>query len=295
MAILQLPTALFGQVGINPVTKKLVVSNTLVQATTAGFLNAGNLQGYTVSENDQIELVYNANNLLEGDKTVCAVSITNGIITLVPDANEGNVVLPVTADHIAVFADSDGVIKDPQPGDQEVATLTVDALSILGSAPDRAILSMRATANSGSFYFQPASTPSSYAILNPSVAIPTIITLTDPGTGFGYGAMVPWNGSVAPLTTGNLIKAGGTTGQLVDAGCALKAQTTATYAGGGTSNAFTATGLTTSSIVTAVILTSANSVSITKAVPTANTLTITFSADPGAGTTVSWIAVTPAV
>lgn len=70
----------------------------------------------------------------------------------------------------------------------------------------------------------------------------------------------------------------------------LTSGTTAAYAGGGTSNAFTATGLTTSSIVTAVILTSTNSVSITKAVPTANTLTVTFSADPGADTTVSWIA-----
>lgn len=65
---------------------------------------------------------------------------------------------------------------------------------------------------------------------------------------------------------------------------------TDTYAGGGTSHSFTVTGMAAGKVVVANILTSTNSVSITKVVPTTNTLTITFSADPGAGTTVNWIA-----
>lgn len=71
----------------------------------------------------------------------------------------------------------------------------------------------------------------------------------------------------------------------------LKKGTTAAYAGGGTSNAYTATGLVATDVVVATILASTNSVSITKAVPSANTLTVTFSADPGADTTVQWHAV----
>lgn len=71
----------------------------------------------------------------------------------------------------------------------------------------------------------------------------------------------------------------------------VKRATTAAYGGGGTSNAFVATGLAATDIVVANILASTNSVSITKAVPTADTLTITFSADPGAATTVNWIAI----
>lgn len=74
----------------------------------------------------------------------------------------------------------------------------------------------------------------------------------------------------------------------------VKRGTTAAYAGGGTSNAFTATGLAATDIVVATILASTNSVSITKAVPTTNTLTITFSADPGANTTVQWHAIATA-
>lgn len=73
------------------------------------------------------------------------------------------------------------------------------------------------------------------------------------------------------------------------------AATTAAYGGGGTSNAFVATGLLATDIVSAVIRTSTNSVSIVKAVPTADTLTVTFSADPGAGTTVDYIAARAAV
>jgi hypothetical protein len=69
--------------------------------------------------------------------------------------------------------------------------------------------------------------------------------------------------------------------------------TTAAYAGGGTSHAFTVAGLTSSSIVTANILTSANAVAIAKPVPTTDTLTVTFTADPGAGTTVNYIAIIP--
>lgn len=65
--------------------------------------------------------------------------------------------------------------------------------------------------------------------------------------------------------------------------------TTGTYAGGGTSNAFTVTGLVAASTGAAVIRTSTNAVAIAKAVPSTNTLTITFSADPGAGTTVDYI------
>ena len=71
----------------------------------------------------------------------------------------------------------------------------------------------------------------------------------------------------------------------------IRAATTAAYGGGGTSNAFVATGMVATDIVTAVILASTNAVSIVKAVPGAATLTVDFSADPGAATTVSWIAI----
>ena len=69
------------------------------------------------------------------------------------------------------------------------------------------------------------------------------------------------------------------------------AGTTGAFAGGGTSNGFTVTGAAATDVATAVIRASTNAVSITKAVLTANTLTVHFSADPGAGTTVDYVIV----
>ena len=66
------------------------------------------------------------------------------------------------------------------------------------------------------------------------------------------------------------------------------AGTSAPYAGGGTSTAITVTGAQATDVATAVIRASTNSVSINKAVLTADTLTITFSADPGAATTIDY-------
>jgi hypothetical protein len=69
------------------------------------------------------------------------------------------------------------------------------------------------------------------------------------------------------------------------------AGTTGAYGGGGTSNAFTVTGAASTDVATAVIRASTNAVSITKAVLTTNTLTVHFSADPGAATTVDYVIV----
>lgn len=68
----------------------------------------------------------------------------------------------------------------------------------------------------------------------------------------------------------------------------IKFAGTAAYGGGGTSTAITVTGAAATDIATAVIRASTNAVSIVKATLSTNTLTIEFSADPGAGTTVDY-------
>ncbi len=75
----------------------------------------------------------------------------------------------------------------------------------------------------------------------------------------------------------------------------LQSGVTPVWGGGGTSHAFAVSGITASSIVTADILASTNSVSINSVVPSTNTLTITFSADPGAATSVQYIATASAL
>jgi len=99
----------------------------------------------------------------------------------------------------------------------------------------------------------------------------------------------------AAMVVGNAVKAADTAGTLADAGYNLKSATTASWGGGSTSHTFTAAGLTSASIVTAVIVTSANAVGIAKLVPGTDQIAVTFTADPGAGTTVNWIATSAVV
>lgn len=152
---------------------------------------------------------------------------------------------------------------------------------------------INAPGNAGSFTIQAiASTGDFDTILaNSNMGQNTTVVIPDPGNANGQLLIAP---GLTPFTNGHLVVASGTHGVVVDAGYAIISATTAAYGGGATTNTFTATGLTAASIVTASNLTSTNSVSITKAVPGTNTLAITWSADPGAGTTVNWIATTAA-
>lgn len=68
----------------------------------------------------------------------------------------------------------------------------------------------------------------------------------------------------------------------------IKLAGTGSYAGGAASNAFSVPGLLATDIVTVTNRATSNAVSIQKAVPSADTLTVTWSGDPGAATTVDY-------
>jgi hypothetical protein len=87
----------------------------------------------------------------------------------------------------------------------------------------------------------------------------------------------------------NLATFADTTGTAKDAGARIISGTTETFGGSSTSHVFTVTGLTVAAKGTAVVRTSTNSAAVTKALPGTNTLTITFSVDPGPNTTVDYI------
>lgn len=92
----------------------------------------------------------------------------------------------------------------------------------------------------------------------------------------------------AATVVNNLAFFADTAGTIKDLGARPLTGTTGAYGGGGTSNAFAVIGLSAACVGAAVIRTSTNAVSICKALPGTDSLTITFSADPGAGTTVDY-------
>lgn len=285
MSVLQVTPPPAGLVGVYPPVYYIATDDDLDTITTAGYLasNSQNMYG-CVFANPSYCIVSNTTD----DITPLVLTIANsGVITLTAPVSPGNVDLPVIANHIAVYTNTDGQIGDDAAtainGGNIQAGLSGTA-GTLASFPATALkgsLALAAVANAGNTVT---------TISNVAMGQASVISIPDPAGSTANFALAP-----AALVTGNAVKASGTAGLLVDAGYNIKSAVTASYAGGGTSNAFTATGLTASSIVTAVIATSTNAVAIAKAVPSTNTLTVTFTADPGASTTVYWIATSAAV
>jgi hypothetical protein len=259
MSILQATSSITGLAGVIPNLVFINTNDSVATVTTTGYLSKAVHENLLTVSNGDMALVNTTSGVV-----FLAVAITgtapNLVYSLVTPSSSGG-----------SFA------GNVQAGSSGVAG---DFISYPASA-SKGNLVVAATANSGN---------TAVTVTNASQAGVRTFTIPDPSATTANFVLAP-----SALVSGNVVKASGTVGAIVDAGFTLHANTTAAYAGGGTSNAYVATGIGSTSIVTASILASTNAVSITKVVPSANTLTVSFSADPGASTTVSWIAVTPAV
>ncbi len=272
MTILYYKATTTGMVGVTPQFSYIHCDNTLSEVTTAGFLNPNTVDAFYP---DNMFLIRYAT-----DINLFQASVSNGVVTF--STATADVALPTLENYIAVWSNTKGGLKVPDAavrvGESIMASLS-DAASgnFIGFSPttDKGSLSLKAADNTGN---------TDTAITNAEMGQASVITIPDPGA-----ATANFNISAAALVNNNLVKASGTAGKTADAGYRLIANTTAAYAGGGTSNAYAATGLTVNSKGSAVIRASTNAVSICKALPGTDTLTITFSADPGADTTVDYI------
>lgn len=113
MGILQYPQTLPSQVGVIGATKFMVTTDNLATTTAAGYLNNIDLAVYPISPSDVISCLYSFNQQTGlGTLGVFTVTISNGIITMVNWANQGNVLLPVVNGNFPVFNGTTGQIKD---------------------------------------------------------------------------------------------------------------------------------------------------------------------------------------
>ena len=287
MPVLSATTEFPGWVSVYPRPVSIKTNDSQATVLGAGYLNSYVQSVGQVFTNEQMALVETTENSgVSYNLGWYQISISGANTSLVA-APGGSVQLPVAANHIATFVNTAGEI-----GDQAVTAIQKGSLQAGLSGTAGTLISYPSTASKGSLVVAAVNNTGNTVttISNAAMGQASVISIPDPGAATANFAIAP-----SALVSGNVVKASGTAGLLVDAGYFIKAGVTGTYAGGGTSNAFTATGLTSSSIVTAVIATSTNAVSICKAVPSTNTLTVTFSADPGAGTTVYWIATSAAV
>lgn len=288
MGILSTTFETAGQVGAHPRRVKIVTTDNLATVTTAGYLNNQSLVPNQFYPTDIVDMTYSFNESSGvGTYDTFTLSISNGQITLSAFVSPSDVDLPVKDNHMAVFDGTSGKIKDD-------AATAINGGNIQAGLSGTAgkVTSFPATAAKGSLSLEAVDNTGDTAttISNAPMGQTTKVNIPDPGGVTANFALAP-----AALVDGQLVKASGTAGLLQDVGAALLASDTAAYGGGGTSNAYTATGLTATSIVTATIVSQTNAASIVSAVPSTDTLTVTFSADPGANTVVSYIALSKAV
>ncbi len=139
MAILDLPQILPAQVGTHPIIKRMVVSDNLATLIEPGFLNAVNLQGFSVSAGELIDTTFNANLQTKAGPVVrCEVIVVGNDIVLVPQTNGFRIV----AKRSAIFPSGSAtyVIADAEIEATSVVQLNVFSAAAGGEEATESLL-----------------------------------------------------------------------------------------------------------------------------------------------------------
>jgi hypothetical protein len=208
MAILQITTDYAGEVGVLPRKVRILATDALSVVTTAGYLNGARAEGYTFYPSDVFDIVYGYNQSTGvGTYSVFTCTISSvGVIALVLDVSEGNVLLPVVSGNVSVFNGTTGQIKDS------------------GLAPSSTTSQLYAATSPGSLTSgNLLKTSDTHGTLADSGIVPANVMLLDATntvsgriiyskvTGPESGNAITLNGSCGVITTSALTTAGGAT------------------------------------------------------------------------------------
>lgn len=266
MAVLQLVRVNVGQVGVLPGDVKMVSTDNLATITAAGYLNNnGNLyKNVGLSPSDIIECLYSYNELTHsGTYTLLRVAISNGIITLSVSSGDD----ALTSAHIFVGNASNVATDVAMTGD--IAITNAGVTSIAAGA----IVNADVSATAAIAFSKLAALPSAQILV---------------GNASNAAAAVAMSGDVA------IDNAGATTIQAASVEKAMLAATIrpshmivfasqVTTVGGAAAEAFVVTGAVgaTDRAFVQIVDDGTANVTVLQAVVTDNTLTVTFSANPG--------------
>lgn len=273
MPILSGQTSFTGLSGIQPNLVFIDTNDTVATVTTAGYLNHVVQEGMLTLQNGYMALVNTKVDQNPHTPRVpiwLQVSITgtapNLVYSLVEPTNGGGAIFP----------------GNVQAGSNGIAGGFISYPAALNSG----FLNLFATANSGAF---------NTLITNAALGQTTTFTLPDPGSANGRILVAG-----AALVSGNLVRAAGVAGSMIDAGIAsanvqlktdIKAVTTADIGGAGAGPITVASAtLTAASVIVATIKSSSNAVAVAKCIAGAGNFDITFTGDPGAACVVNYIA-----
>lgn len=306
MPILNIQLAPVGLTGVIPGIVYINTNDTLATVTTAGYLNQSVQSGYAFSP-AQIALVSTqTSSTAQPEVGFLEVIYSGGNWSLNPSNGPGEVILPTTAGHFAVYTNATGTLSQDATTAINAGNIQAGVDGVAGwlesvsATPASGALRIVAVANSGS---------NLVTISNASHGQSTVYSIPDVGSSVGQLII-----KRTALVNGNLISASGTTGIIQDAGIAASSlvlnSAVNTFSGAGqiilakangteAANAVTASGnagvITTSSLsaaggATYVITWTNTKITATSVLSfciqggTNTTQNITFTCVPGAGT-----------
>jgi hypothetical protein len=287
-----LPTIVHGVITLNAasstVTLPTITDHIAVYSNTAGGLtedaanaiNGGNIQA-GLSGTAGVLSSY-PSTASKGHLTLAAVANTGNTITTISNAAMGQASVvsipdPGVATSKFVLTDSAGV--------QHITTgsLSVDLGNIAAGSSGHAgtISSFPGTASKGSLIMAAVNNTgnTTTTISNAAMGQASVISIPDPA-----GATADFVLAPSALVSGNLVKASGTAGLIVDQGFAMKSVAAAAAAGGAAAQSFTDAFCTTGSVVIGNWVTQTTPEQVVTIVPGNGSFIVTSTGDAGAGT-----------
>lgn len=286
MSLLELERISVGQVGLKPGSVKMLTTDNLATITTAGYLNGiGNqiVPSVQLAPSDLIECLYNYVPVTDvGTLAFLSVSISHGVITLSVAANPLSE--PLTNGHIFVGNASNIATDVAMTGDVTISNTGVTAIGA------GVIVNADINAAAAIAFSKLAALASGNILVGSAGGVATSVVMSGDATIIASGALTI---AANAITTAKILNANVTLAKLaagITPSHVIKFASQVTTVGGAAAEAITVTGAVaaTDRAFVQVVDNGTNNVTVLQAVVTNNTLTVTFSGDPGADTIINY-------
>lgn len=261
-----------GYTGFSPEIVRIVTTSTLSQVTTAGWYNNSPIAGESLANVDVVLICYAYASSSQATSFFNVSISAKGVVTL--SIGESDIVLPTIANHIATYTNTSGTLsEDPATA---ISGGNIQA-GLSGTAGE--FISYPSTASKGSLIFKAVANTgnTNTTISNVAMGQASVISVPDPGAATANIAVAP-----SALVSGNLVKASGTAGLIVDQGNSMKVGKQVAVAGGNAAQTVTDAACISTSSVIASWNDTTNACEIKTVAAGSGTFVVTSTADPGA-------------
>jgi hypothetical protein len=286
MSLLELERISVGQVGLKPGSVKMLTTDNLATITTAGYLNGiGNqiVPSVQLAPSDLIECLYNYVPVTDvGTLAFLSVSISHGVITLSVAANPLSE--PLTNGHIFVGNASNIATDVAMTGDVTISNTGVTAIGA------GVIVNADINAAAAIAFSKLAVLASGNILVGSAGGVATSVVMSGDATIIASGALTIASNAI---TTTKILNANVTLAKLaagITPSHVIKFANQVTTVGGAAAEAFVVTGAlaATDRAFVQIVDNGTGNVTALQAVVTNDTLTVTFSGDPGNDTIINY-------